>query len=534
MLYEIYCEQFHQKQIHFSDGLNVVLGTNTGDNSIGKSTFLLIVDYAFGGSTYANTPDITNNVKSHDIFFSFVFDGKIFKFCRNSIQQHTVWKCDDAYNKIEALTLEDYCNWLATKYSLTLPELSFRNAVGRYIRVYGKNNCNEHRPLSTPTTESAETACYALLKLFDQYISLKEMKIAADKSKEDLAIYRKAQTLQFVSKITKTTYKKNEKDIEYLSEQLEELSSRLEHGLLDMDAEAFEQAIYIKKLLSRARRAKSRAQSRCDMLDENGNYTFSATVNNFTDLRKFFPNVAIAHLEDIEKFHKTISSIFKAELKSERLKIKKELAEYDQIIHTYESQLQELIQNPNLSKAILTRHTELLHEKERMQRENDAYVKFEQLQKDRDADAERLKAIKQEQFALVSTQLNKEMSKINDEIYGGTSNAPTLAFTDNNYTFFTPDDSGTGIAYKGLVVYDLAVLKLTRLPILVHDSIILKQISDEAIEKIIELYASCGKQVIIALDKQTSYSPKTNATLNKAAVLMLGKNGEELFGRSWS
>ena len=62
----------------------------------------------------------------------------------------------------------------------------------------------------------------------------------------------------------------------------------------------------------------------------------------------------------------------------------------------------------------------------------------------------------------------------------------------------------------------------------------MKQISDEAIEKIIELYASCGKQVIIALDKQTSYSPKTNATLNKAAVLMLGKNGEELFGRSWS
>lgn len=30
------------------------------------------------------------------------------------------------------------------------------------------------------------------------------------------------------------------------------------------------------------------------------------------------------------------------------------------------------------------------------------------------------------------------------------------------------------IAYKGLVVYDLAVLKLTKLPIVVHDSIVLK------------------------------------------------------------
>ena len=69
MLYEIYCEQFHQKQVIFNPGLGVILGTNTGDNSIGKSTFLLIEDYAFGGRTYAETTDIINNVGSHDIFF---------------------------------------------------------------------------------------------------------------------------------------------------------------------------------------------------------------------------------------------------------------------------------------------------------------------------------------------------------------------------------------------------------------------------------------------------------------------------------
>ena len=44
MLREIYCDKFYQKQIVFNPGLSVVLGTNTGDNSIGKSTFLLIVD----------------------------------------------------------------------------------------------------------------------------------------------------------------------------------------------------------------------------------------------------------------------------------------------------------------------------------------------------------------------------------------------------------------------------------------------------------------------------------------------------------
>ena len=84
-----------------------------------------------------------------------------------------------------------------------------------------------------------------------------------------------------------------------------------------------------------------------------------------------------------------------------------------------------------------------------------------------------------------------------------------------------------------MVVFDLAVLNLTHLPILVHDSVVLKQISDEAIEKIMELYSASGKQVIIALDKQDSYSPKTTQMLEESAVLKLASGGAELFGRFW-
>ena len=72
MLHEIYCEQFHQKRIVFNPGLSVVLGTNAGDNSIGKSTFLLIIDYVFGGSTYAGIQrlfqsDLSEMVSRYDI-----------------------------------------------------------------------------------------------------------------------------------------------------------------------------------------------------------------------------------------------------------------------------------------------------------------------------------------------------------------------------------------------------------------------------------------------------------------------------------
>ena len=77
------------------------------------------------------------------------------------------------------------------------------------------------------------------------------------------------------------------------------------------------------------------------------------------------------------------------------------------------------------------------------------------------------------------------------------------------------------------------MLHLTKLPIVVHDSIVLKQISDNAIENIMNQYIISGKQTVIALDKQQSYSTKTSELLEKYSILKLASNGRELFGRSW-
>lgn len=64
MLYEIECDQFAETingqrvprgRIRFRPGLNTVLGDKQGENSIGKSTFLLAVDFCFGGGDYLDS-----------------------------------------------------------------------------------------------------------------------------------------------------------------------------------------------------------------------------------------------------------------------------------------------------------------------------------------------------------------------------------------------------------------------------------------------------------------------------------------------
>lgn len=78
---------------------------------------------------------------------------------------------------------------------------------------------------------------------------------------------------------------------------------------------------------------------------------------------------------------------------------------------------------------------------------------------------------------------------------------------------------------------DLATLDLTPLPLLVHDSDMLKKISDENVEKIFELYLKSDKQIFLSIDKDVSYSARTREIISNYQIIKLSSGGKELFGR---
>lgn len=494
---------------------------------------MLIVDFVFGGETYANDSDILDEVGEHTICFTFVFNEEKYYFSRNIISKNVVNKCNEKYEILDTIPIAEFTEWLKKQYGIRVPNLSFRDAVGRYIRVYGKDNCLEKQPLAAARGEKDIKAITALLKLFNYYDVIEKLEQQAKASKELYTTFKNAQKLQFIAQINKTQYKKNLEEIKKLKEEVENLSSGLEKGLLDVDSAASEEAISLKKSLSRARRYRSSILSKLSTIDENETYRFSASSDSFDELKKFFPDIDVEQLSHVENFHKKIAGVFKKELREEKAKLLKELEEYNSIIGGLENRLKELVENPNLSKIVLSKHAEMLKELDRMQRENEAFLKINKLKETKSDDEERYESIKQKQTALLANALNIKMKEINDHVYSSNFNSPVISFKENTYSFFTPKDTGTGMAYKGLVVFDLSVLSLTDLPLLVHDSVVLKQISDEAIERIMELYCASNKQVIIALDKQNSYGKKTEKVLEENAVLHLSPDTGALFGRSW-
>ena len=148
MLKEIICDKLPNRQIVFHEGLNVIEGDENAANSIGKSSALLLIDFAFGGQTYSQRDDILAHVGAHDVMMHFVFDGVNYYFKRSTSNPSTIFQCDSSYNKIErTYIIDEYRKLLLSLYHLPGTYLSFRDIVGQFSRIYQRNNCDEKDPL---------------------------------------------------------------------------------------------------------------------------------------------------------------------------------------------------------------------------------------------------------------------------------------------------------------------------------------------------------------------------------------------------
>lgn len=228
-----------------------------------------------------------------------------------------------------------------------------------------------------------------------------------------------------------------------------------------------------------------------------------------------------------------IRKVLKAELKK-KIELQGFLEVVEKDIEDVENKIKETIKSNNLSKTVLKKYSELQKRKEILQKENNSFESLNMLTNERDDTKKRRDDMKEEQLGELYKEINNKMQEINDYIYDKKKKSPTLSFDKGQYEFKTVDDTGAGTSYKSMIVYDLSVLELTELLILIHDSVLLKQISDETIEKILLKYQISKKQIFISLDKVSSYSDISKKILKECKVLELSSDGGELFGVSWN
>lgn len=540
MLVEVRCDKFKdagivRPPICFHSGLNVVLGTSKGTNSIGKSTFLLILDFVFGGNDYATTiRDAANHVGEHVIQYVFRFGTESFFFARGTATYETVERCNADFKPCESWTIAKYREFLAEQYLATESGLSFRELVSRFIRVYHRENHNELRPLDANPRAKGEEAIVFLLKAFGLFQVLKEAKHRATEAKNSLKALRNGVKFGHILSVSTA---KEEKE---LNAKLGELMRLRDSSCraVDLQGKTTEEAmriVGIKRDLQVSRARKSRLEEKLGRLESQGTVEMLRFVDDFREVERLFPGISLKKLEEVESFHRRITDILGREITEE---IEATKSEYSSTVKTVGALEAALAMQPefyDIPKRILEQYVEYDSEIKTIERRLEKRREETQLKQDSRSLLNRYNDKCTDTLVSVQSDLNGKMSELDALIYGGVKRPPVIQLFPKKYDFRTLDDEGTGTAFKSTIVLALSIMSLTKLPFLVHDSLMFKNIGDDPLSKLIQLYQQqAPKQVFIAFDKADSYDQETDKTLERLCVLHLSDNEHALFGRSWS
>ena len=540
MLYEIICSEFKshgevRPAIRFHEGLNTVLGGKAADNSVGKSTFLLIVDFAFGGDTY-KTSDAVSHIGNHTIKFAFKFGNNIYRFARDIVNAGEVTVCDENYTPVENIKLDDFRKKLFDFYSIDLPYTTFRDVVGRYMRIFGKDNYNSARPLDAATGEKAEAAITALEKLFNVYWKIEQYRTELKRRDEIKKAYAKARKLEFLPYATTTQkqYKQNLAEIEKLQADLNTLVSQTDRDISAEELAHSDEASLIKGKLTSLKRQRSRLKSQLEVVNVSIHGGFTQNDADFAELSAFFPKINMRKISEIEGFHGKMQRILHNELNDESHRLKLLISSLDAEITELEESQRMLGLPATMPKHFLDSYSALSHRIDELESQNEAYDNNKSYVAEVVEAKTSLADAEEKELRTIEAAINGQMVRLNDIIYNKTRMAPVIDLADGTkYTFVTPMDSGTGTSYKSLIVFDLAVLQLTPLPALVHDSLLFNNIGYAPLEKLMELYTENSKQIFIAFDRQEAPTEKIQKILDDTEVIQLSAGGNELFGTNW-
>lgn len=532
---------FHDEQrpgpLRLSEGLNTVLGTENTENSIGKSTTLLAIDFCFGGSDYVDkAKDVIKNIGHHEIRFAFLLGGETHCFRRATDTPTAITLCDKNYRPLRTMTLDDFKTFVGTQYGLQDTGISLRQAVSNFFRIWQRKNSDVDHPLLAHPRDTQADGVKRLLMLFDEYTKLQGFMTAKDETARELDLFHAAgRYYDFPRARNITEVNNNTQRIEDLQTERDQAGIRA--GLTAKDYTSAQQAAINEVQAEREPllwRFNQLGRQINAMRRAKGISSDVSLTKKFDALREFFPEANIEHIENIEHFHRSIRQVLDAEFKAETKQLEEERGRIQQRLGQLNSRLEELSVAPTATQADIRAYSELDRQIRSLRNANKAFHDEQRLTAAKKQASEALGDASATILENIEHTLNATMQRIDGEITREERTPPSIRIPAiDKYSYEIENDSGTGSTQRGLISFDLAMLETTLLPAVAHDSMLVQPIEDQAFDGIAQVYARQKKQVFLAIDKISRYSEETQAILTESAFIHL-EPGRELFGRSWS
>jgi len=533
MLIELSCEEFFETPIYFEEGLNVILGDNQGANSIGKSTLLLIIDFIFGGSTLLSPSNGTiKNLGDLSFNFCLSFNNQKYYFCRETNDQDIIHGCDDNYRKLQAINYADYTAFLKLQYGLENINLSFRQIVSLVSRIWGKQNLNAERPLNIVPSEKSTICINRLIEYFQMYKSIELLETDLNTRTDEKNNLSKAFKSQVVQKINKTTYNSNENNIENIYLRIRTIKEELAKDMCSINEILNEKIIKLKIKKDDLLNSKMSISNKIERISKNIKGIYHGQFQEIQKLNDFFPGINKERLEAIENFHSGISNILSEELTRSKQSLVVELKAVEEKINQINIQIDHTILSVKNPSPIIDEVFNIATDVEKMRKENIFYEKNQKILNELKEIKKELVTQKEKITKGIEIAINRKLRELVTEIYQESRQSPVIKIDPTQYSYNTVDDTGTGKYFSNLVLFDLSLFELTTIPLIIHDSILFKNIEISAVAELIKIYNKFKKQIFISIDEVTKYDcPTIEILLSNAAIQLTDE--KLLFKKDW-
>lgn len=535
MLSKIICSLFNHGGISFNYGLNVILGDDNAKNSIGKSSALMVIDFAMGGmSLLDDKAGIIKSMGHHSYIFEFIFDDVVYYFKRSTSESNVVHVCNMHYKVIDEISIGDYTDKLKILYNLEHLKSSFRSLVSPFSRIWNKGALDPEQPFSGDVKESAGVAMGRLIDLFEYTEDIAEEKSTLDEYNERKKLISKSMNAQIIPKINKAQYKTNQKIITDNNDAIKALKQGFTGALSAYEALFDEELRKLHQQKNELGSQKNDVLIKIERINRDISGVTPRLTANIALIKEFFPNVDSERLEQVESFHQNITKIVQKELKKGLALYSENLLQINTKIVALENKIRTGLAAKGTPDDLFMRVFELKELADKAAEENSFYDKKVAIGRDALLSKERLEAIYFGIFLNIENALNIKLKNFNKVVYGPSRNASQLRIKNaNSYNFISPEDTGTGKSYAGLVAFDLAMLSLTNLPFIIHDSVIYKNIEVPATGNIIRILASVKrKQIFLSFDEAAKFGAKVERLLRIHTVLKLSDN-DLLYTKDW-
>jgi hypothetical protein len=483
----------------------------------------MLVDFAHGGSDFlTESPEVVENLGDHSYRITFHFGTKKYCFNRSPNRPNEIIAITES-NTLDVWTKQKYVDWLKIQYGIPGEYLTFRDAVSPFSRIWKRPTLSPEHPLQARNGEALGKAIERLLKLFSKYEQLKELEDQISDISQQKKALSEGQKTRLIVSIKKGDFDENEKALKQAGLELDRIRREAAELALNIRSLVNDDVLEAIGLKDELLQLQLQLRSKLQRVRLNLSGVGGPTTRAFEALLEFFPELDIERLADIQRFHQKLSRILDVELRNEEQSLKEQLELVDEEVSMHEQRISEALGQEPSADFLVDRVIRIASDAHKRREANRFYEKKIQLQKqDRE-----LRQIRDERRAnllrSIQSSINDHVRENSHKIFASGRRSPELVLSTNGYQYNVDQDTGTGTSYAAVALLDIAILSLTALPYIVHDTVMLKNIEVPVMARLIGLYCKVSKtkQVFIAIDEGSKYGDATFRLLSEHSSINL-------------